>query len=305
MAGGLGGKMGWIRLAAGGDTPLHWAAGGGHVAVAQLLVETGAPLDSKDNVGRGPRWEVLGWIGFLAEEVTSQNIGAQFLFTMRLRSNPKHQQTQQLQCDTPLHYAAEKGHVAVAQLLVEAGAPLDSQNNSRSAMHYAAEKGHAEVLSALAAAGGQVEKATGDNGLGREPRELRSDTPLHYAAEKGHVAVAQLLVEAWTHRTTVAGASEGRWAGFVCNTPLHLAAEKGHVEAAQLLVEAGAPLESKDNSGRTPLDVAKAKGKTDVVKLLEAKLQGFQRVQLAAATCSVQIVSPSANGLLTAHCCSC
>lgn len=57
-------------------------------------------------------------------------------------------------------------------------------------------------------------------------------------------------------------------------------------------------------SGERPLDVAKRKGHKDVVELLKAKggagLHGFQRVLLAAATCSVQVASPSENDLLAA-----
>eukprot|EP00438_Fugacium_kawagutii_P029148 Skav225253 [mRNA] locus=scaffold988:92587:99856:- [translate_table: standard] len=127
VAGGLGGKMGWIRLAAGGDTPLHWAARDGHVAVAQLLVEAGAPLDSKDKNGRGPRWEVLGWIGFLAEEVTPD--------ASALRSAP---------------WPCAGGQAA-------GGSRASTEFEERlTAMHLAAGQGHAKVLSALAKAGADV-----------------------------------------------------------------------------------------------------------------------------------------------------
>eukprot|EP00438_Fugacium_kawagutii_P029145 Skav225250 [mRNA] locus=scaffold988:59215:60126:- [translate_table: standard] len=121
------------------------------------------------------------------------------------------------------------------------------------------------------------------------------------------------------------------------NAPLHDAARHGHVAVVNLLVEAGAALDSENDkgwgprwedlgwigflavkgssalnfstlavvalrSGETPLSLAKQEGNTDVVKVLEAELHGFQSVQLAAASSVqvLQVISPSANDLLTA-----
>eukprot|EP00438_Fugacium_kawagutii_P029600 Skav235414 [mRNA] locus=scaffold924:73815:75290:+ [translate_table: standard] len=182
-------------------------------------------------------------------------------------------------------------------------------------MHKAAQRGHAEVLAALATAGADVEA---EDGVRREPRELRRlrDRRRRAAAEgRG--------------RRTDPGAGLLRLGAPVTpkdiggNTPLHWAAREGHVAVAKLLVEAGAPLESRTDDGRgprweelgwvrcqTPLDISKQEGKTDVVKLLEAKLRGFQRVQWAAAP-SVQVlqvitVDLLSNDLLTAVlACSC
>lgn len=45
------------RTASRGDTPLHDAARQGQAAVAQLRLAANAPLDARNNDGRGPRWD--------------------------------------------------------------------------------------------------------------------------------------------------------------------------------------------------------------------------------------------------------
>jgi ankyrin repeat protein len=46
----------------------------------------------------------------------------------------------------------------------------------------------------------------------------------------------------------------------VGNTPLHVAALYGRGAIAQVLVDAGAPLDSENDSGETPLQIAVKKG---------------------------------------------
>ncbi len=49
---------------------------------------------------------------------------------------------------------------------------------------------------------------------------------------------------------------------------MHVAAEKGHDQVIKLLAKRGANLESKSNTGRTPLMLAAKEGKSSAVKLL-------------------------------------
>ena len=52
--------------------------------------------------------------------------------------------------DTPLHYAADKGHADVARALIEAGASVRAANQQRKTpLHLAADRGHTEVSTAL------------------------------------------------------------------------------------------------------------------------------------------------------------
>jgi ankyrin repeat protein len=87
--------------------------------------------------------------------------------------------------DTPLIYAAARGHVEVVRGLLEGGANIEKANaNQWTALHAAAWKGHLEVCRLLLDLGAKV-----------DPVDKWGDTPLHDAARFGHLSVAKLLVE--------------------------------------------------------------------------------------------------------------
>ncbi|KAH7142701.1 hypothetical protein B0J13DRAFT_555948 [Dactylonectria estremocensis] len=67
--------------------------------------------------------------------------------------------------------------------------------------------------------------------------------------------------------------------------PLHWAAERGHKVVVTLLLEKGARVDSKDDLGRIPLDLAAEGGYEGVVALL----------QMASAVPALSIDARSAN----------
>ncbi|CAL1157456.1 unnamed protein product [Cladocopium goreaui] len=83
---------------------------------------------------------------------------------------------------------------------------------------------------------------------------------LHWAANNDHPAVVAFLM--------AKGAAVDVLDGLDRATPLHIAAVNGHVECAQQLLAAKASVDIKDSDGRTPLDVARQNGNTEVVNLL-------------------------------------
>lgn len=87
--------------------------------------------------------------------------------------------------------------------------------------------------------------------------------PIHSAAAHRDASTSleliRLLLE-WKADPNVAQA--GGW------TPLHQAAAHGRREIASVLVDHGASLAAKSEDGRTPLEMAKAKGHTDLEDLL-------------------------------------
>jgi len=85
---------------------------------------------------------------------------------------------------TPLHWAADTGQTAVARVLVEKGADVNTRKpNGVAPLHIAASLGHAQLAELL------IEKGADVNA-----RDHRRRTPLSLARENGHTAIADLLI---------------------------------------------------------------------------------------------------------------
>jgi hypothetical protein len=117
---------------------------------------------------------------------------------------------------TPLHYAASRGYVEVARLLLENGADVNAKNeHGITPLHFAASEGHADVARLLLERGADA-NARDEDGL----------TPLHNAAANGHLDVVKLLLE---KGADPAIRSNGGW------TPLDIARALGHAEVVKVL----------------------------------------------------------------------
>ena len=145
--------------------------------------------------------------------------------------------------ETPLMAALYRGHTAVVELLIAAGAPLD--------IFAAAATGRrAELEAALTQSG--VDKISYDGW-----------TALHLAAFFGHTDAVRLLLDA---AAPVNAISENS----LRNTALHAATAGQHRDAALLLIERGADVHAADAGGHTPLHIAAENGLAEVVKALIA-----------------------------------
>lgn len=161
--------------------------------------------------------------------------------------------------DTALHEAAERGHVSIANLLIDYGANVEARTRSSLTPLYNAILGHhTDVVKLLLARGANVNAAIA-SGL----------APLHLAAMKGYSDIAALLLD--NQAAVKAQSGTGR-------TPLHWAALNGHGAIVRLLLEKGAHREALDDLGRTPLDWARFRGQNDVVLILQQySLTGKER----------------------------
>ena len=206
---------------------------------------------------------------------------------MALLENRDHLNVKDGSGRTPLSWAAENGHKAVVELLIEKGAEIESKDDvfGQTSLSLAVKNRHEAVVKLLIEKGAEL-----------EAKDYGDQTPLLLAAKRGSEAVVKLLIEKGAEiesKDTEYGQTAISWAGIFGHkavlkllleigaefeskynsdvTSLSWAAAMGHEAMVKLLLEEGAELESKDNSGRTSLSWAAEYGLEAVVKLLLEK----------------------------------
>ena len=186
---------------------------------------------------------------------------------------------------SPLHEAAENGHLLVYKLTIEKLIKYvkdisDIQfinpvgSNGETPLHIAARNGHLKICELIV------------KNISRFQAEIVDEHqrfPLHYAAENGRLFICKLLME---------DMKENNFMDANRQTPLHLAIENGHTSVCMEIVKNLADLDmdmliygQKDKLGRTALDFANEKELYDVCNLIINKIQDeftYQRLLLEA-----------------------
>lgn len=151
--------------------------------------------------------------------------------------------------ETPLMKAARSGTDAIARLLLERGANVNTKDNEGStALNFAVDRGHASMVALLLAA-----KA--------DPNTVNRymQCPLANAAAAENLEIAEMLLEAKA-KTELPGLSL---------TPMMFAAFAGNGEMIRLLVRHGADVNyAMKDSGQSALTSAITAGKPEMVRLL-------------------------------------
>lgn len=231
-----------LLLAAGADvnvansdgmTALMWAVG--NLDKTRLLIDKGAKVDVRTELGRTPLL------------IASTYAGNVDVVRLLLQQGAKVADIDQFG-ETPLTSAAKRGDAQVVEALIKAGADL--QAGGRAPLVWAAEEGNVETVACLLR-----------NGAGKN--QVHLNQALFSAAVRGPVAAVQLLLER--------GGDPSARAGFAGYTPLMGAAysELNSAEMVKLLLDKGADVKIQGANGETALSLAKKRGRTAVVELLE------------------------------------
>ena len=211
-----------------GQTPLIVAARAGQSNIVRLLIAYGARVGARTD-------PLLG----LSEPVLAQEVYATF---DRARASVLAQ-------DVLQSGQSDGGLVELDPEEMEAAELLDSTDDLLSEagpLLTAAVCGHLDVVDTLIAAGAAPDAA-----------EWSETPPLVGAAAKGHAVIVDRLL--------VAGATVDAGTGF---TALEEAVVGGHEVVVDRLLEAGADVDRQNEDGGTPLMIAAATGRLDIVRQL-------------------------------------
>ncbi|MHB9146964.1 MAG: ankyrin repeat domain-containing protein [Candidatus Amoebophilus sp.] len=220
------------------------------VEVVNLLLEYGADINSREHNGVSP-------LHVAVDENRTEVVKLLLEQGVDLNIRNNYQ-------NTPLHWAIRKGYIGVAKLLVQYGADINAQGEyGASPLHIAAAENQMELVKLFLEQGADI-----------YVKGEYNDLVLHWAAARGNVHITKLLLE---HEAYIC--AKLNWDVFQrsvesvhClverefainskddsgDTPLHKAARNGHLEVVEILLEQGANVNVTNIKGLTPYQVAK------------------------------------------------
>uniref|UniRef100_A0A8C0VTA0 Euchromatic histone lysine methyltransferase 1 n=1 Tax=Cyanistes caeruleus TaxID=156563 RepID=A0A8C0VTA0_CYACU len=170
---------------------------------------------------------------------------------------------------TPLHAAAESGHVDICHMLIQAGANIDTcSEDQRTPLMEAAENNHLETVKYLIKAGALVDPKTGEGSrrlclspvspLAVPAQDDGGWTPMIWATEYKHIELVKLLL---------AKGSDINIRDNEENICLHWAAFSGCVDIAEILLAAKCDLHAVNIHGDSPLHIAARENRYECVVL--------------------------------------
>lgn len=158
---------------------------------------------------------------------------------------------------TPLHIATFAQHHGVIRLLADAGADLKAFDDDRyDALTIAAVADDEDTLALLLELGARADQIT----------SRYDGTALIAAAHLGHVGVVRQLIAAGAPLDHI---NNLHWTALIESIVLGDGGSR-HVATLKALVDAGADMSIGDRSGTLPLEMARSRGYSEMVRILEA-----------------------------------
>ncbi|XP_051138215.1 protein VAPYRIN-like [Andrographis paniculata] len=212
-----------------GRTPLHLAAGKGHLESAKALVAAAANVDARSKDGRTALYRAAangdcGMVEMLLEAGADPTIGDvdQCRSAIDVARDKRHINVVKiLERGEAVLEAARRGELRQLESMLEKGAATNlSDEYGWTALHVAAIKGNKNVVMSLIEFGADM-----------ECRDIEGHTPLHLAVEGGCIEVVEILINRGADLN--AGTQKGA-------TPLFISKLMEHEEIAHLLSDRGA-----------------------------------------------------------------
>ena len=271
------------------NTALHVAVERKHGNVVQVLIDAGADIETRNDEGRSPLH-----LASISGELTTMKMlvkaGADVRDTdadgdtcLTLAAYDGHTDTvRYLLClpevdlnhqdsdnYTALHVAVNEKHGDVVQVLIGAGADIETRNDKGgSPLHTASISGELTTVKMLVEAGADVRATT-----------AQRDTCLTLAAYLGHTDTVRYLVS--LPEVDLNHQDSGN-----C-TVLHIAVQQEHADVVQVLIDAGADIEAKDDEGHSPLHLASISGELTTVKVLVKAGADVRATDACGNTCLI------------------
>ena len=285
VAAGLGNvKMVKLLLAAGADvnlldskmgtSPLHKAAQSGVIDAAKLLIQHGAFIDLQAPTnGHTPLIDAAwhrnpGLVKYLLDQGANADIKASDGTTaiwwaersgdkelVSILETYKKAKEEKIKKQRLIDEVKNNNLDEVRKLIAKGADVNEKAPDGLTPLLLAARSGYLEIVKVLLEAGASVHIVDW----------AMKSTPLHKSAYMGHADIIPLLISKGIDIN-----AQGPYNGY---TALHDATWHAHIEAVKTLIDAGARLDLKGHDGKTPLDLAKRFGYTNIGNLIEARIK--------------------------------